>query len=399
VSIGDHPDQIVLSETDQRVLDALIEADFDLERVSVADRPRAKRIGQLLGLLGSPIEPASADLTSRTLSRVLGLDRLPTQESVLCQDDADALEALILAGGEVGRLPSRLRERASRHAAMAQLVAQTPLSQTPDRADLIASTLARIDAAIEAEDGRMIMSRRPAMRWADLVSAAAVILLMISVAFPVLGAIRDQARRGSCSSNLGRVAQAVGIYAGAHHASLPTATAGFGGGSWMNVGTTPEQSNSANLFVLVRGRYAQLADLACAGNPNAPTNMISAQARDWSRLEEISYSYQVQDGRRDRVWASSTPLVIVADRSPVVLRIARREAIIPEENSPNHGQRGQHAMTTDGAVQWLTNPVLAGGDNIWLSRPIEQAVALIRQYHGMTGSEVPASVDDALLGP
>ena len=390
-----------LSDIDQCALDALIEAEFDISRVSQSLRARAERVGLLFGLLGSDVAQGNGDLASRTVAAVLGRseDRAEYVEAELCQEDSDALEALILAGGDVGRLPSRLRERASRHAAFAMLVSGSAVEGGTDREALIASTLARIDSTITAQEGRMSLVRRPSLRLADVVSVAAVLLVMASIAFPVLGTLRDQARRGMCETNLAQVAQAVGMYAGAHRASLPTATAGFGGRSWMNVGTTPEQSNSANLYMLVRGRYVRLADLACAGNPVAPTNEVSPEARDWGRLEEISYSYQVQDGVRQRLWASPMPLVIVADRSPVVLRIARDEAIRPEENSPNHGMRGQHVMKTDGTVEWLTTPLVASGDNIWLPRQIEQAVALIRRYHGMTGTEVPASADDVLLGP
>lgn len=391
---------MTLSTEDQQALDALLAAEFDVAKVSAELQERAGRVGRLLGLLDGPAEAGSSDLAARTLATVLGREAVSGAEPLaLCQDDEDALEALILAGGEVSRLPSRVRERASRLAALASLVSSTPVQAGTPRSNLIDATLARIDAAEEEQVERYRIGRRPGIRWADLVSVAAVMLVMASVAFPVLGSLRDASRRVACQTNLSRVAQAMGLYAGAHHSALPSATAGFGGRPWMNVGTTPEQSNSANLYVLVSNRYSRLGDLACSGNPNAPTVETSDHARDWSRLEEVSYSYQIQDGRGNRVWSAPTAQVIVADRSPVVLRIARRDAIRPEENSPNHGQRGQHALLSDGTVVWLKSPVLESGDNIWLPRAIEQVVAQIRQYQGMTGSEVPAGTDDALLGP
>lgn len=393
-----------LNPQDAAALDALVDAEFDLEAVSPAMRERATAVARVLGLLDVPMAAGSGDLIARTLGLVgSASDRedAADETAVLCPADEDALEAWVMSGGRISSVPGSLRERARRHEALAQLVTGTPVvSAGRSSASLIAATLDRIENAEFAQRERMQFGSGRRLRLTDVLSVAAVLLLGVSVAFPLFGSVRDNARRLTCEANLGRVASALGIYAGANNDSLPMMTAGFGGAPWFRVGEDPKQSNSANLYVLVRNDYADLADLACPGNPAAPTMEVRPDAQDWRQIEEVSYSYQIPDGRKNaRVWSAAFNAPAIADRSPVVLRIIRHEPIIPEANSPNHGSQGQHMIWTDGSVLWASSPVLANGDNIWLPRSIEHAVAEARRFYGMEGNEVPTTPGDALLGP
>jgi len=393
-----------LNPQDAAALDALVDAAFDLDAVAPAMRERATVVARILGLLDGPdaTVAASGDLVARTLGLVGSVtDRQSAAPPVLCPADEDALEAWVMSGGRIASVPGSLRERARKHEALAQLVTQTPLAAAGrSSADLIAATMSRIENAEFAQRERMQIGAGHRLRLTDVLSVAAVLLLAVSVAFPLFGSVRENARRLNCEANLGRVASALGIYAGANDDSLPMMTAGFGGAPWFRVGEDPKQSNSANLYVLVRNDYAELADLACPGNPAAPTLEVRPDAQDWRQIEEVSYSYQVPNGRRStRIWSHAIAAPAIADRSPVVLRIIRHEPIVPEANSPNHGSQGQHIIRTDGSVDWADSPVLANGDNIWLPRSIEHAVAEVRRYYGMEGNEVPETADDALLGP
>lgn len=389
-----------LSDADADALDALVEAGFEPNNVPDPMRERARRVATVLGLLDTPVESVDHVLVEKTVGLLRSRTSPAHAEAVLSQADADALESWIMSHGDMSRVPSAVRERAKMHEAIRSLVADTPVHAAGrSRLELVEATLSGVENSIENQTDRMRVGPRRSLRLADVISVAAVLLLSASILFPVLGTMRSEARKGLCEANLTRVAQALGIYAGSNDSSLPMATAGFGGGSWIDVGSSPERSNSANLYVLVRGHYVPLADLACPGNPLATTNETDAQARDWRRLEEVSYSYQVQDGRPERVWNLDPSRPIIADRSPVVLQIVRRDAINPEALSPNHGTRGQHVIRNDGAVAWLKSPVLESGDNIWLPRQVEEAVARIRRYYGMNGNEVPAGADDVLLGP
>jgi hypothetical protein len=73
----------------------------------------------------------------------------------------------------------------------------------------------------------------------------------------------------------------------------------------------------------------------------------------------------------------------------------------PEENSPNHGGRGQQVLDNLGAVIWVTAPRdPATGDNIWLPRSLEQQTRSTgrRWMKPLEGREVPET-GDVLLGP
>src|SRR5690606_33034858 len=147
------------------------------------------------------------------------------------------------------------------------------------------------------------------VRLADLASVAAVVLIGAGLVLPVLSAVREQARRAACLTNLGSTASAMSSYAHSNRDSLPMATASLGGGHWWDVGS-PRSSNSANLYTLARDGYVTLATLACPGNPSAPTRVPSPDARDWRRLEEISYSYQIMFGPRP-AWNGPHRVVIL----------------------------------------------------------------------------------------
>jgi hypothetical protein len=110
--------------------------------------------------------------------------------------------------------------------------------------------------------------------------------------------------------------------------------------------------------------------------------------------------------------------VILADKSPVIIRAANHEPIQPYENSPNHGGQGQYALFADGSTLWLTSPIV-GDDNIWLNRQQEAAVKLAEgvvhdlmpnarpgtrvevsvRMPVMRGNELPESRTDSFLGP
>ncbi len=284
---------------------------------------------------------------------------------------------------------------------MAALVC-APSSQ-PDPA-LIDRALARVQAHIEVEEAsRSIVRRfRPSgLRLADIGSIAALFLIGASVVWPVLTTIRDQSRRATCLANLGSTAAALASYAGAHRDSLPMAAASLDGRPWWNTGRDPAHSNSANLFQLHRAGYVPLAALACPGNPNAVTADASPDSRDWRSLDEISYSYQIMFGPQRPAW-NNPGAVVLADRSPVILAAVRGQAVSPLANAPNHAGAGQHVLLTDGSVRWLRSPILDTGDNIWLPRPVERRIDLIRTARGLpplSGTETPADASDAFLGP
>lgn len=390
-----------LSPPDAQALDALVDAGFDPARVPEHLRARALRAAGLLGLLEHPGIRASDSLVVRTMS-ALGATG-SAGEPTLSRDDALALEALASAGFDASRVPEQHRARAAVHARLASIAADTPAPglASPDL------TQRTFDLVMVAADRPMILPFPPAdlrphvrrVNYFDLVGVAAMLLLGISVVWPVLSAVQRRQDKTGCMANLGAVASAMSKYAGDNRDALPVATASLGG-TWWDVGN-PVRSNSANLFTLARKGYTAVEHLACPAKQWSATACPSPKEQDWRDIRDISYSYQVMFGTARPRWNGPDRVAVLADRSPIVLRNLRGEPAYPLENSPNHCQQGQEVLFSDGSAQWMTTPELPSGDNIWLPRPVEE---LIRRLEGreplrLQGNETPGSEVDAFLGP
>lgn len=367
-----------------------------LEDLPADDLSQAQK---LLALLSTPLKDEDPSLVDVTIMRGQRAKQ-DLAEPVLLDADREALDAWIMAGHDCSRTPASLHSRAQQHQNLASLT-QCPIDAEADDG-LIERTIELARQSSQTESF-VAADYRPTPSWSmrDLVSLAAMLLLASAVILPVLSNVRSNATQLACFNNLAAVGNAVGVYAGANRSSLPVATAGFSG-TWINVGGKPEESNSANLYTLVRKGYTPLDKLACPGNPQSPTHERTPGAYDWRNIDEISYSYSIMAGRGMTLSqpGRTTKLVIATDRSPVILRVVRGEAIVPEANSPNHRGQGQHALFADGSSAWLGSPVLESGDNIWLPRPIEQAIREARSRLGLIkGDEVPQSVNDAFVGP
>ncbi len=394
-------DQHRLSPRAAEALDRLVESEFE----SAGDGQDASRLEDLLGLLGTPIEP-TADRQARIDLTIVMAKRaesgsLQEQAHVLSQADSEALDHWVEHGPRGA--PEALQGRVQRHEQLAELGSAG--GGEAGRADRIARTMAAVEADQRLQSERMRFEQGPElrgwrMRLADVVSVAAALLIVASVTLPAINGARNKQQLIACESNMRTSAAALGMYAGDHADYLPMATAGFGG-SWMDVGTR-DRSNSANLYTLVRAGYESLDSLACPGNPNAARGKAEPDAWDWRSMDEISYSYRIMpaDGMRISIEVPSAAQVVVAsDRSPVTLRAARGLVIYPEANSPNHRGRGQHLLRLDGSTAWESSPVV-DGDNIWLPRPIERVIERARRELGLIrGTEMPESPTDAFVGP
>lgn len=360
----------------------------------------------LFGLLSTPVagelnRPSRVDLIAILAARLESTE----ENAQLSPQDQRALDQYIANSYQVNRVESALRDRAQRCDDLGNMLSTSAASSSLSAADLVNRTLAKIQTQIDQESAAMdLNSARKgsfSMRWSDLVSIAAMILLFASVAMPIMSGMRSSTQKSLCFDNMFASANAFGLYANDNRDMLPMATAGIGP-TWMDVGSSPERSNSSNLYTLVRTKAANLDDLACPSNPFAVTGEPDPNAWDWKSLKEISYSYRIMPpgGLKATSVAQPVRVVLMADRSPVVLRVSNGSPIIPEENSPNHQGQGQHMLMLDGASIWTTSPVIHSNDNIWLPRPIEQVIHEVRSRLGIIkGSELPDGPTDAFVGP
>lgn len=399
----EHRQDEQLTATDAAAIDRLFENGFEHGLGHPKTEPgtddRAVRAASILALLGTPVEGES-DRSARVDLAVVR-SRKVSDAPALSEADADAVDRW------VDHEETTDADRAARIEALAALATAGPASDAGSRASLIERTMQAVESDARQRERRMRIEQGPElrgwrMRLADVVSVAAMLLLCASVALPMFGGIRQRQQRLACLDNMRSSATAFGAYAGDHADRLPMATAGFGGGSWMDVGTRGK-SNSENLYTVVRTGYESLDDLACASNPHAARGEPEPGAWDWRSMDEISYSYRImgKNGMRLSLSVPTTVSVVVAtDRSPVTLRASRGQVIYPEANTPNHAGRGQYVLRLDGSSVWTKSPVLENGDNMWLPRPIEAAIHQFRTDMGLIqGTEMPESETDAFVGP
>lgn len=394
-----------LTPADAAALDALIGAKGDRSRVSGVDRERAEKISHLLTLAASARVSPDPIRVDATLARI-ALAKRAAGEPALSAQDESALEAYVHAGYDDTRVVHAFQPRAKRLDAMRKAITGAQVHASPD---LVDRTMAAVASAENDQRGRMNIelqraSRGTGVRLADLVSVAAVLLIAASVVWPVLAGMREQSRRAMCNANLGSSAVAFANYAEDSRGMLPVVTAGLSDETpWWNVGANERRSNSANLFELVRAGYTTLEDLACPGNPDAPRDGLE-NAGDWQSLDQVSYSYRIMAGRQVPVWRHETTTLVLADHSPIIKKAIEQRVFDPMANSENHDEAGQHVLFADGSTRWLRRPVLDvpghDADMIWLPRQIE---VYIRTASGarpsLKGSELPAGVDDAFVGP
>lgn len=158
--------QVKLSVEDQRVLDALIDAEFDHQAINpmdLADHSRLEALEGMLGLLRDyPVDDADETLIYATLARI-------------------------------------------------------------DRSEEQAAARMSFDARHDQLDGR---SARRRIRMPDFIAVAAVILIGVGIGWPLLASMRNRSMDMACANNLRYVGYAFGQYAADNHGALPIAMAG-----------------------------------------------------------------------------------------------------------------------------------------------------------------------------
>ncbi|MDH3584097.1 MAG: hypothetical protein OER86_07770 [Phycisphaerae bacterium] len=326
----------------------------------------------------------------------------------LCDADADAIDALMDHGLDPTAVPGKLRPRAQGLSRLLGLLDDLPEERADDL--LIARTLKKVaDSRRAAQFSRHIDDLAPAGRIGaglplrQVAGAAAIVLLSVSLLWPMLAHHRYVARQLGCQANLASAALGLSGYANDHRGAMP-ATAARLGDPWVHVnrfvsdGETRQryaQSNSAHLFVAVRLGYVDITDLQCVERPAAVASLDQGML-DWPEDKPCHFSYQNQYTLERPRFSGGTIIAVLADKNPVFEPGAgdRRDhaELSREANSWNHGYRGgQNVLTNAGHVLWLTTPVLPNGDNIFHAGNTG--------FDFYTGLEAPQDEHDSFLVP
>jgi hypothetical protein len=324
----------------------------------------------------------------------------------LSVEDCEVLDALIDAhtGAAQGAAPALASRRIAAGQRALDLLGMCPAENPPS--DLGQRTLARIAAEeqrrrfahqISTLAGGAVRDagRFQIGRWLEIAVGAAMILVGISLALPVLDHNRAEARRIGCATNLGLAAMGFGAYAADHDNRLPRVDGVKPGEVWIRVGQPgPQgqiQSNSAHMYVLVRDGYVRLGTLACPENGQA-VRVSSPNMNDWPNPSAPSYSYQNQNGPY-QLRLDQGHQAVLADRNPLFVvmngQLVQSLDVDPTSASRQHAARGQNILSADGAVRWRLSPVLPGADNIWTAQGVDR----------YTGIETPENPDDSHLVP
>lgn len=323
----------------------------------------------------------------------------------LCADDGQVFDLMLQArreGHQATPLPPGSAERAARLKDVMGLLDGYQVDERADD-DLIRRTIELANAAKQkerfAEQVQMLSQPRGAsgFRWREALTAAAILVIGISLLLPAIHQTREQAVQQACMANLGAAGQGIANYASDHHGMLPHNHI-TPGTVWWDVGD-PAHSNSAQLYLLVRDGYVTAQTLACPGNAYAPQpGVMTSSDRDWHNAKAVSYSYQDQFTATPIHIDQNPQLVVLADKNPLfVTRVGHMtfdSQLAGETPSPTHGSRGQNVLQLNGSVRWTVRPLvpqpgLDHEDNIWL-------LTGVRHY---TGTEAPKNAHDSFLVP
>lgn len=351
-------------------------------------------------------------------------DALPV--SRLCDQDADVLDALIAAramGAQQGPMPPDSGQRLEKLQGVLGLLDAADFGEpaeglshdemlTPS-ADLVSRTVENARAKSREQTQAELQRKRFAeqvemltgpshgigLSFRQLASAAAVFIVSISLLLPILSNMQQSQEQALCEANLAGLGAAIGSYAQSHGGQLPRQGA-EPGKQWWSIGKDPTQSNSAQLFVLVRQDFLNVDQMMCPSHSGITDDELSVLGGggfvDFQRPGQISYSYANQFTAKPMILDNLGDRPIVSDKNPLFVAQNGQmafDASVPV-NSPSiaHRGKGHNVLRASQVVDWSSSPemeVAGGVDNIWI----------IQGQKTYTGTEIPETHDDAFLSP
>jgi len=314
--------------------------------------------------------------------------------------DGQAIDALVEGRFDADLAPAHLRDRSQRIVDLLGLLEHLPEQRTGDL--LMQRTLAAVEAARRRErrvEPPASLGLGLGVSLREVLAIAAMLLLGLSLLWPMLAQAQGTARQIACQQNLAGAGFGFQTYAAAQRGQMPAIRMELGDPWWLT-GRLDErgnsQSNSAHLFLLGKLGYTPIERLACPENPQALAKVTEEEltsAFDWPTGQSVSFSYQNQYSA-DRPRMDRGPMIaVLADKNPFfqpgryLFQLGQRHR--DDAVSENHARRGgQNVLTTDGTVRWLVAPSL-GGDNIFHVGE--------RGLDNYTGLEGPRDEEDSFL--
>ncbi len=263
--------------------------------------------------------------------------------------------------------------------------------------ELIARTLAAVESAgrtralLDREAAQTRTLSFPSFSLRELGAVAAMLVVVGAILVPSWRHAAQMSRQTACVARVGEIGAALGHYANENNGQLPAL--GLEDAAWFAYAQAPLRvSNSQNLWQLITGQYIKDPVLFQCPSGEVQPFSVAASLIDFPGPQYIGYSYQ--NGVNSppvRLDAVDDPasMAILADQTP----LANGQALLgcqSQQNSPNHGGRGQSVLYLDMHAAWQTSPNVGHkGDNIWVAQGIDE-------YQGI---ERPAAPTDSFLLP
>lgn len=268
----------------------------------------------------------------------------------------------------------------------------------------------RLEELLAAERSGIRTIKIPLWRnWSEVVTAAAVIVLFVSVLFPAIGSMRQRYWQAGCGTHMGGIYEGLRQYVSDHDGLLP-AVAMTPGSPWWKVGYQGKEnhSNTRGPWLLVRGDYVQPDRFFCPGR--RVEHQVSFEGftiqnfNDFPSQAYIHFSVRIGcPTSSERGLAQKR--VLMADRNPlgemlpsgpssheVSLCFQLCEKVITS-NSSNHRYRGQNALLYDGSVEFTRKRYTSiSEDDIYILNDMSCGSEI-------RGCEFPASDADIFLVP
>jgi len=245
--------------------------------------------------------------------------------------------------------------------------------------------------------------------WSEVVTAAAAVVLFMSILFPAVGSMRQRYWRAGCGMRLSGIYDGLQNYVSDHDGLLP-AVAMVPGSPWWKVGYQGKEnhSNTRGPWLLVRGGYVDLNRFLCPGRQDeypASSKRIAIQSfNDFPNRAFIHFSVRI-GGPTSSERGLTQKRVLMADRNPLCESLPSEPSNhtaslcfqlcekLMTSNSMNHRNRGQNALLYDGSVEFTRERHTSiSEDDIYI-------VDGMSCGSEVRGCEFPASDTDIFVAP
>ena len=236
----------------------------------------------------------------------------------------------------------------------------------------------------------------------QIVTAAAVLVFVATVLFPVLKSARQNSWKQKCQYQLSQIAGGLSNYSTDYNNQLPS-VATANGQPWWKIGCDDQNSgsNTRNTWLLVKEGYVEPVNFVCPGVRDGKVLQFNAaqamRYNDFPSKKYITYSSKILTKKdtivslgRNPFYADSNPLfenLPQNSNKTLQLKLDKKLSTI---NSINHNRKGQNVLFTDGSVEYT------GGRNIG---PNQDDIFTLQNTDVYNGDELPISEADSFLAP